>query len=507
MRRPTLDEVRLRSASPHAVGAGLVGLLGALLGCLLAGACSASEAPGARTETRLERAPLPAEFPGLDPAAVAAIRKAAEELESHPDQPERWTQLGIVLQAHLQLELARTCYAQRLLRGEDDAHTWYDLGLIDEDRGETERALAEYARCRALEPRYVPAHWRIGFLRLARGELAAAREAFEGALAIAPEDAAATVGLARVELQESDFAGAARRLEAHLARVPRDGNARYLLGTAYRGAGRTQEAERTLAAGAGGEPLRNDPWEAEMLAFRQGYRTEFLQALEALAKGDLETSLATLEALHTRRPEDTLIHVNLQRAYRKKGELTRAIELLLEARRLDPLLDVVHLHLAGAYRDLARRAGGEPDRAALEEALESAERACALSPTFGDAQGMRADVLTDLGRRDEALEGYVRAAELAQDSTRWNEKAGLGLCQAGRWAEAVPFLTRLDALTPGTPRTLLTLSAALANSGRLEEARRPLLEARRLAPEDPAIQRALEDLERGRARTSAGGGG
>jgi Flp pilus assembly protein TadD len=58
----------------------------------------------------------------------------------------------------------------------------------------------------------------------------------------------------------------------------------------------------------------------------------------------------------------------------------------------------------------------------------------------------------------------------------------------------VPVLERLDALQPGDPSTLYLLGAALANSGRLDEAVAPLERARALAPDDAEVLRALEDL-------------
>ena len=85
----------------------------------------------------------------------------------------------------------------------------------------------------------------------------------------------------------------------------------------------------------------------------------------------------------------------------------------------------------------------------------------------------------------------------------WHDKAGQSLCRAGRWREAVPVLRQLDVLQPNSKRTLFYLSAALANSGRLDEAQAPLEQARRLAPKDAIILEALKDLERSRRERAA----
>lgn len=481
---------------------------GLVLAALLWGpACSggspeASAAPDdAPTATlggtgELARAPLPEDTDGLDPAALELVRRAAAEVDADARRPEPWTRLGMAFHANRRFELARTCYAQRLLRDPEDARTWYRLALVEDQLGETDRAIAQLEESSRLAPSYAPAHWRRGLLHLRRGELERAEECMRSALAIAPHDAAAVVGMARVRLQQGRPADAAALLEEHLERLPRDGNARFLLGTAYRNLGRTEEAARTLGAGAGGDPVWEDPWEAEVVALRRGYRTEFFEAVDLLAAGKVQRAIAILEELHRRQPDDTLIHINLHRAYRMNGELDRAIALLREAREIDPLLDVVYLHLAGALRDKARESGESPDRTLLQSALESIERACELSPTYADAHGLRGDVLSDLGEVERATDAYARAANLDHDSVMWNEKAGLALCQAGRWEEAVPLLRRLDVLQPGSKRTLFLLSAALANSGHLEEARGSLEAARRLAPDDPVILKAIGDLDR-----------
>lgn len=472
---------------------------------LLHFSCAPSENPASVLgAARLAAPPELGALDGLEPEAVTLLGELAAELATDVARPEPWRELGAALHAHGRIAPARACYEQALLRAPDDAQAWYWLALLEEaeDPG---RCLALLAQCARRAPDHAPAHWRGGYLLLAADRLAEAEAAFRAALECAPGDEAAAVGLARVELQAGRAAEAARRLEEHLRRVPQDRYALYLLGTALRELGRGEEAERALAAGAGAEPMQRDPWREELLARRRGARADFLRAVERLDRGQVDAALPELEALHRRDPRDVLVLVALHRAHRMQGDLERALALLIEARDLEPTSDVVHLHLAGAYRERARRAGAAPERVWLERALASSERACELAPTHAAAVAMRADVLADLGRVEEALAGWVRAAELDPLSAVWQEKAGLALCRAGRWGEAVPFLRRLAAQQPRAPQVLLQLGAALANSGQLEEARAPLEEARALAPRDPAIQKALEDLAR--AGAAAGGGG
>jgi len=314
------------------------------------------------------------------------------------------------------------------------------------------------------------------------------------ALRLAPFDAAANVGLARVRLQQDRAEDAVSLLEAHLRRLTGDSNARFLLGTAYRKAARPEDAARMLASGAGGDPVRKDPWLGEIYSLRRGYRREFLHAVDVLAAGDVAAAIEALETLHAREPEDTLIHLSLNRAYRMNGERKRALELLLEARDLEPLEDMVHFHLAGVQIEEAHDEEDPSSSAALERALESIDRACELSPTFANAHGMRGDVLMAMKRHEEATDAYVRAAQFDRSSPMWNDKAARNLGQAKRWREAIPFLLRLDALRPGTANIHYLLSIAYLETGHPDEALTHAQRAHQLAPDDPKIPSLLESV-------------
>jgi len=471
---------------------------------LLHAACAPSgDRAGLLGDARLGAAPELGPLDGLEPEAVTLLQELAAELATVSEHSEPWRELGAALHAHGRSAPARTCYQQALLRAPDDARAWYWLALLEETE-DPERCLRLLGQCAQRAPDYAPARWRGGYLLLAADRLAEAEAAFRAALASAPEDEAAAVGLARVRLQAGQAGEAARLLEEHARRVPQDRHALTLLGTALRELGRDAEAERALAGGAGAEPLQHDPWREELLARRRGARADFLRAMELLERGDVDAALPMLEALHGRDSRDVLVLVALHRAYRMQGDLERALTLLIEARDLEPNSEVVHLHLAGACRERARRDGGAPERAWLERALASSERACELAPTHAAAVAMHADVLADLGRTAEALAGWKRAAELEPGAAAWQEKAGYGLCRAGRWGEAVPHLRRLDALVARSPQNLLTLAAALANSGELDEAAVTLERARALAPGDPAIQKAIQDLARSRSDATGG---
>lgn len=489
------------------------GLTAGLLACL--SACSEGSEPPptgvdaprpVRGSDKLDAAPRPASLEDLDPAAAESILRATDDVDANVDTAPAWLVLGMLYHANGRLDTARTCYRQCVLR-EDLARGWYYLAVVEDQLGGIDKALLYLGHVAELEPRYVPARWRLGQLHLDRGELDEAEAALQAALAIAPHDPASVVGMSRVDLQRGRPAAAVARLEGHLARFPDDDNARFLLGSAYRDAGRMEEASRALAAGTGGDPLRDDPWYAEVLSYREGYRTEFLNAVELLDRGRHDEAIEALEALLRREPEDTLVHINLHRAYRMTGQLDRAIDLLLEARRIDPARDQIHFHLAGSFHAKAREAGEAPDPALLRLALESADEACELSPTFAAAHALRGDVLLDLERYREAAEAFVRAAELDRSEPLWQQKAGFTLVRFGQWEASLPFLRRLEVLQPDSVLALQMLGTALANAGHLDEARTTLERAQGLDPGNAEIAEALRSLTRAEADGQGGGGG
>ena len=443
---------------------------------------------------RLSAAPLPENLESLDPAAATIIRQAAEALDKAVYRPDLWLQMGVVYHAHRQFALAKTCYEQQLIRDDKSARSWYYLSLIEDQLGHPKKAVQAIKQSIALDSGYPPAHWRLGLWMLDVGDLAVAERSMQTALSIAPRDAASVVGLARVHLQQDRVEDAISGLEQHLKRLPQDGNARFLLGTAYRKAGRLDDANKAFASGSGGDPIQDDPWRDEVIAYRKGYRTEFNQAMAMLREGHTEEAIALFESLHERQPNDTLIHINLHRAYRIQGQLERAIALLLEAEKIRPLSDMIQVHLAGAFLDQARQSVKPLNQSSLETALLHAEKACALSPTYAVAHGLHGDILQELKRGQEATEAYIRATNYDHNSIMWHGKAGLALCQLQRWKEAIPILRRIEALQPDNAQMLFLLSAALANSGQLDEALSPLGRAKQLAPNDAKILKAWDDL-------------
>ena len=122
-------------------------------------------------------------------------------------------------------------------------------------------------------------------------------------------------------------------------------------------------------------------------------------------------------------------------------------------------------------------AGAEPSHAGdglggtlnKEDALASFDRAIAADPTLADTHSARADLLAELGRREEAIVGYDRALALREAQIDWLNR-GATLNELSRHKEAVASFDRAISLQPDFVEAMLNRAAALARLGRNEAA-------------------------------------
>jgi len=90
-----------------------------------------------------------------------------------------------------------------------------------------------------------------------------------------------------------------------------------------------------------------------------------------------------------------------------------------------------------------------------------------------------------LGRFDDALATFQQADRYdTPPASRWTWLLGAGMTYAlmERYEEALPWLQRSIAITPGTGRSHLLLGATYQRLGRFEEARAAVAEGLRLRP-------------------------
>ncbi|SEM65915.1 DNA-binding winged helix-turn-helix (wHTH) domain-containing protein [Bradyrhizobium sp. OK095] len=119
------------------------------------------------------------------------------------------------------------------------------------------------------------------------------------------------------------------------------------------------------------------------------------------------------------------------------------------------------------------------------QSLVTCAKALSFDPWNGSALYLIGLGQVYLGRFDDALATFQQADRYdAPPASRWTWLLGAGMANAlmGRYEEALPWLQRSIAITPGTGRSHFLLAAAYQRTGRFEEARAAIAEGLRLRP-------------------------
>lgn len=244
---------------------------------------------------------------------------------------------------------------------------------------------------------------------------------------------------------------------------------------------------------------------------------KFEEANWALQEGRLDVASKTLQPLVLADPKNSVFRGLLAQAYRRKGDLGRAIGLYRQAVAAAPEDTDARYNLAVTLQEAgqaaeARRAIQEairrdPSRAEAHnalgialsaegktlEALAEFDRAVQLDPRDARAQNNRGNVLRRFGRIEEAEQAYRRAIQLA---SRYPDPLnGLGTLEVARQrpAAALPYFQRALELAPQYHEVRLNLGIAFETLGDHAAALASYREFLRAAAGDPnfASQRGI----------------
>ena len=263
--------------------------------------------------------------------------------------------------------------------------------------------------------------------------------------------------LARFE--ERDYLGAIIQLKNALQEEPENLPARILIGRAYLGIGDGPSAEKELArarkAGADDELiivaearalLVQLKFEQVLNRIRSGRRSTEIEAAILVARGEADFGLNQLidaeisfSAAARLEPGFAGAHLGLARVHLQRGQLDKANDLALEARRLSPE-NVSALYLIGEISRI---------RLDFEGALKGYDRAIQIEPYHIDARISRAAVLTDLGRAAEARPDIDFVRETIPDHAHAAYLLSLILIALGDTKGADAALREADRLVRG----------------------------------------------------------
>lgn len=448
--------------------------------------------------------PLPAALDEMDPAVAALIRNAAAAVRLHPSDARVWHRLAMVYHANGLPVLAAQCYGTTIELDPAQPKAWYRLALTRGDLADLPGAI-EAGRVAASRTDYPPAHWRLGFWLLDQGDLDEAERAFRDALDAG--DPAGRFGLARVFLQRQEPDEAVALLEPiAMAPGPVGAYANQLLGLAYRGLDRMDDAETAFLRARGAKAEFVDPWRTEVMTLRPGLESRLDTAKRLMQQARVRDALTILETTRQDHPGNANVLNNLGIAYRAAGRLEDSQRVLDEAVQRQP--DFCPARLSLALTLLARAGDARQTRAeapALRaRALDHLNAALTVNPSYAPALGTRAAMLAEADRLDEALAGYLDASRCEPGNPFWLLEAGRLQLRLEQWRDAASSLERVTALAP-IPEAMLGLARALLELGLYDDAEDAIEEARTIDPTLPGLSAMEQELQQRRQRQGASG--
>ena len=140
------------------------------------------------------------------------------------------------------------------------------------------------------------------------------------------------------------------------------------------------------------------------------------------------------------------------RFYRwNRSDMLQAIELSRRAIELAPDDAASHAYLATSLWAAALSGWMPAGRAAIEEALQMAQRSVNLNEALAIGHVVMASILVGMRRYDEAIGEAERGRELAPGDFGATSQVGQTFAFAGRYDEALPYLDRALRLSPKDP--------------------------------------------------------
>jgi len=429
----------------------------------------------------------------LDVRSLREIDARTDAVRDDPASHVHWHLLGESLHRVGQTQAALECYVTAARLGERHAESRFLAAKLHAYNGDIQSALAMMQEAADRAPDFAPAFWRLALLHLDDGTPSEAERLARHATTIDPSDRAAHLILARALLQLDDPAEAAGILEAHLANNARDGYARHLLGRAYRRLNRFDDADDLAALGSSSSADLNDPWSDRVQTIASGDHAAVLRSIELLNHNRIPEAVKTLREFVAGRPNNITGRINLGIAYRRSGDVQRAIEHLEIALQLGEH-EMAHLHLAGIHQEIAVRTD-PPDSEALARALHHTNEMLRITPGFAAGHGMLGELMVLLGDVDRGLDSFGRAIRFEPANPLWYHRRGMIRIERGEWSEAVDDLRRFHALAPDNPIASLLYGSALANTSRIPEGTAVLQAGLERSPGHPLLLGALRQIE------------
>lgn len=431
--------------------------------------------------------PVPADFAALEPQVRAYLQPFIENARNARQDSDARATLGLVYAANGLWTPARACFAEAFRLRPSNRQAHYYLAIATAVLGDFDAALAIHRDVAARFPDFAPSQHRLGDALLIAGDTDAAMEAFERTIKLAPTKPHGFTGLGDVKLRDRDFAGAAEALERAVGLDRTDRMGHYLLGLAYRGLGRRDEAKRELALGlSAARRFMPDPWTLPLAGHARGLADQMALARRHMAAGQYKRAAQILERAMKWHSSNIELSNELAVARLNLRDPAGARDLLLRAAEIDDAHVTTRINLAACHMGLGLFA----------EALEHIDRAVVLAPDVPRVHFTRSGVLRALGRDADALEALAEAARLDPQSAIYRLHLGDTSVKLGLRMQAKGHYRASVAIDPSMLVAHLRLAELCLVDGDTACAREAYAQAKRIAPNDPRVLELTVQMER-----------
>jgi tetratricopeptide (TPR) repeat protein len=423
--------------------------------------------------------PVPAQLESLQPQLRDYIQAQVEWVERDPRQMERHATLGIVYAANQLWREALAAFQNATALRPDEPLAHLYTAIATQQTGDHEAALELFRQLTREFPAFPQGLHRHGETALRAGLLEEAADVFERLVKVAPDEWRGHAGLGEIELRHRRFDQAAEHLERAIALDPQALNARSLLGLAYRGLDRMQEAELQLRLGQNAQSYpMPDPW-----GDTAHQHMRLIQDQIEVTRGHSMAGLhdqaigMLLDALSYDSTNLALLN-NLAIALNRAGQPDQALQVIQRIRDIDS-----NNLSAIITASMAAHAMGQ-----MEQALDWADQAVALSPQTTQSHLARANALLGQRRDEEALEALLAAARCdPRDAEIQMEIGDLLVLNFDRPDEALAHYQQASQLNPILPGAPLRLARLHIERFEFDDARREIDRLRQLDPAHPGL--------------------
>jgi tetratricopeptide (TPR) repeat protein len=430
--------------------------------------------------------PAPADLEKLDPQLRAYIDEQVSWVRQRPREPRRHAILGMVYAANGLWPEAQIAFRTVTELEPDEPHGHLYLGVSHLEMGELEQALELFRQLTKQFPSFAPGFYRLGDTALRLGYLDEAERAFSRLIELAPGEWRGYAGMGDVMLQRKNFQEAAKWLEGALRISPDARIAHHLLGLAYRGLGRMEEAEWHLHAGMDSLHFpMPDAWSVSAPQHMKTLLDQLDMAMEYSQAGEFARAIQILEAALPWHSTNVTLLSNLGLAHNNVGDPEQAYRYLSKALEIAPRYVPAQVFMASTLLNLGQ----------FEEARKQAETTLALAPGNLQAYAAKANALLALGETEEAYETLVEAIRIAPENVVLHLETGdLALRVLGRPEAALEHYLEASALAPEAMPVLVRLSDTHIRLNQPEPARQALEAARQISPNEPVIEQLEQRL-------------